>query len=100
MRTAGHLCLVIALGLAVYGAIVSVYGARTNRQAWVVSGRRAVYALAGTLGVAFAILETARCRCEPRAGSSARYSEFSFLNFDGHFVTRLSFSATNSPSRS
>jgi cytochrome c-type biogenesis protein CcmF len=60
----GRGCLIIALGLAVYGAGASLYGARARRADWVQSGRRAVYALAAVLTVAFAILETAFLRSD------------------------------------
>jgi cytochrome c-type biogenesis protein CcmF len=59
MLTAGRACLLLALGIAVYGVAASLYGARPARRQWAESGRRAVYALAGVLLVAFAILEHA-----------------------------------------
>jgi len=59
MLTLGRACLLLALAIAVYGIGASVYGARARRREWVTSGRRAVYALAGTLGLAFALLEIA-----------------------------------------
>jgi cytochrome c-type biogenesis protein CcmF len=62
--TAGRLLLVLAFLLALYGAVVSVAGARTGRPAWVASGRHAVFALTGTLLVCFAILEVAFLRSD------------------------------------
>jgi cytochrome c-type biogenesis protein CcmF len=62
--TAGSACLIIALASAVYGVAASLYGARTGRREWVASGRRAVYAMAGSLVIAFAILESAFLRSD------------------------------------
>ena len=45
---AGKACLILALGDCLYGIAASLYGARPGRREWVASGRRAVYALAGT----------------------------------------------------
>jgi cytochrome c-type biogenesis protein CcmF len=65
---AGHLLLILALAIAVYGVFASLYGviagdraAALGRggRAWIASGRRSVYALAFTLGVCFCILEIA-----------------------------------------
>src|SRR3954464_14259239 len=52
----------LALAVCVYGIGASLYGARSGRREWVASGRRAVYALAGTALVAFLILEAAFLR--------------------------------------
>jgi cytochrome c-type biogenesis protein CcmF len=62
--TAGRACLIIALAICVYGIAASLYGARTGRRDVVASGRRAVYATAGVLVVAFAILEAAFVRTD------------------------------------
>jgi cytochrome c-type biogenesis protein CcmF len=62
--TLGRACLFLALTLAVYGAAASLYGARAGRPEWVTSGRRAVYALAVVLTVAFADLELAFVRSD------------------------------------
>jgi cytochrome c-type biogenesis protein CcmF len=53
----GRAALILALCVCVYGIGASLYGARTGRREWVDSGRRSVYALAGTVSVAFGILE-------------------------------------------
>jgi cytochrome c-type biogenesis protein CcmF len=74
--TAGRACLILALAIALYGIGASLYGARSGRREWVASGRRAVYALAGVLAVAFAILEAAFLR-----------SDFSFELVAGHSST-------------
>ena len=61
MLVAGRTLLVLALVIAVYGVFASLYGARVAPagRAWIASGRRSVYALAGTLAVCFGILEVA-----------------------------------------
>ena len=59
MALAGAICLAVALAICVYGIGASLYGARAGRREFVASGRRAVYALAGTLVVAMAILQAA-----------------------------------------
>src|SRR3954466_12818320 len=62
MAILGRACLILALGIALYGIGASLYGARARRREWVDSGRRAVYALAGVLTVAFVVLEVAFLR--------------------------------------
>jgi cytochrome c-type biogenesis protein CcmF len=74
LLTAGKLLLVLALATALYGVVASLYGARLGMarsgaggwtgRAWVHSGRRAVYALAATLGVCFLLLELAFLRSD------------------------------------
>ena len=64
MATFGRACLILALVVALYGIAASIHGARTGRQDWVVSGRRAVYALAGLAIAAFAVLELAFLRSD------------------------------------
>ncbi len=59
MAELGRACLVLALVVCAYGIGASVYGVRTGRHEWSESGRRSVYALAGILTVAFAVLEVA-----------------------------------------
>jgi cytochrome c-type biogenesis protein CcmF len=61
---AGKACLILALATCLYGVGASLYGARTRRREWVASGRRAVYAVAGTVAVAFAILQAAFLRSD------------------------------------
>jgi cytochrome c-type biogenesis protein CcmF len=58
----GFACLLLGLGVCLYGAGASIYGVRTGRTEFSDSGRRAVYALAGVLTVAFAVLEIAFLR--------------------------------------
>jgi cytochrome c-type biogenesis protein CcmF len=72
--TAGRVLLILALATALYGVAASVYGARLGMaragiggwsgRAWVHSGRRAVYALAGILAVCFLLLEIAFLRSD------------------------------------
>jgi len=62
MAPAGRTLLIIALLICAYGIIASLYGARAGRAEWAVSGRRAVYALAGVTTVAWIILEAAFLR--------------------------------------
>jgi cytochrome c-type biogenesis protein CcmF len=73
---AGKACLILALAVCLYGIGASLYGARARRREWVASGRRAVYALAGTSAVAFVILEAAFLR-----------SDFSFALVTSHSST-------------
>src|SRR5208282_3787347 len=59
MAPLGQACLLLALLVCVYGIGVSIYGVRSGRVEFSESGRRSVYALAGVLTVAFAVLEIA-----------------------------------------
>ncbi len=62
MASLGSACLLLALAVCVYGIGASLYGVRRGRPEFSDSGRRAVYALAGVLSVAFAVLEIAFLR--------------------------------------
>jgi cytochrome c-type biogenesis protein CcmF len=62
MAELGRAILLIGLAVCVYGICASIYGARTGRRDWVDSGRRAVYALAALMVIAFALLELAFLR--------------------------------------
>jgi cytochrome c-type biogenesis protein CcmF len=79
MATVGRALLILALATAAYGIFASIYGARRGRPEWVVSGRRAVYAVAALCTGAFAILEIA------------------FLRSDFTFATVASHSSTTTP---
>src|ERR1700730_10726029 len=59
MAALGRVCLLLALVVCAYGIGASLYGVRTGRVEFTASGRRSVYALAGILTVAFAVLEIA-----------------------------------------
>ena len=45
MATVGRSLLILALVVAAYGIFASLYGIRRGKGDWVVSGRRAVYAV-------------------------------------------------------
>jgi len=64
MATVGRALLILGLVVAVYGIAASLYGARTGRRAWVDSGRRSMYAIAGLMTSAFLILEVAFLRSD------------------------------------
>ncbi len=64
MATFGRACLILGLAVAVYGIAASIHGARSGRQDWVVSGRRAVYALAALSVAAFAVMQIAFLRSD------------------------------------
>jgi cytochrome c-type biogenesis protein CcmF len=62
MASLGRVCLLLALAVCAYGVCASIYGVRSGRVEFSDSGRRAVYALALILTVAFAVLELAFLR--------------------------------------
>jgi len=62
MAGLGFACLLLALMVCAYGIGASIYGVRAGRPEFSESGRRAVYALAGVLTVAFLVLEVAFLR--------------------------------------
>jgi cytochrome c-type biogenesis protein CcmF len=62
MAFAGHVALVLALAVCLYGIAAALYGARHGRRDWVDSGRRSVYCLAVVLTLAMVILEVAFAR--------------------------------------
>src|SRR5215218_9109866 len=64
MAVGGAICLAVALAICLYGIAASLHGARSGRRDWVASGRRSVYALAGVLAVAMAILQAAFVRSD------------------------------------
>jgi cytochrome c-type biogenesis protein CcmF len=59
MAELGRICLLAALAVCAYGIGVSLYGVHAGRPELQRAGRRSVYALAGILTVAFAVLEVA-----------------------------------------
>jgi cytochrome c-type biogenesis protein CcmF len=85
MATVGRACLILALAVALYGIAASIYGAWLRGRdpqrsaAFIASGRRAVYAVAGLSTIAFGILEIA------------------FLRSDFDFATVASHSSTTTP---
>jgi cytochrome c-type biogenesis protein CcmF len=64
MALVGRALLILGLLVCLYGIGASVYGATSRRREWVDSGRRAVYALAGLMTIAFGILEAAFLRSD------------------------------------
>ena len=62
MADLGRICLLLALVVCAYGIFASIYGVRAGRPEFSESGRRSVYALAGILTVAMAVLEVAFLR--------------------------------------
>jgi cytochrome c-type biogenesis protein CcmF len=64
MALIGRALLILGLIVALYGIGASLYGAVKNRREWIDSGRRSVYALAGLMTAAFAILEAAFLRSD------------------------------------
>ncbi len=62
MALIGRALLIFGLLVCVYGIGASVYGASSHNRAWVESGRRAVYALAGLMVAAFGLMEVAFLR--------------------------------------
>jgi cytochrome c-type biogenesis protein CcmF len=64
MATVGRALLILGLVVALYGLAASLYGARTGRRAWIDSGRRSMYAIAGLMSSAFLILEVAFLRSD------------------------------------
>jgi cytochrome c-type biogenesis protein CcmF len=77
--TVGRALLILGLAVAAYGIFASLYGVRRGKPEWVVSGRRAVYAVAALTSGAFFILELA------------------FLRDDFTFATVASHSSTTTP---
>ncbi len=64
MAGVGSACLLVGLLTAAYAAAASVYGARSGRREWVVSGRRAIYCMAGLMITATVILQAAFLRSD------------------------------------
>ena len=64
MAGVGSACLAVALLTAAYAVAASLYGARTRQRAWVTSGRRAIYCIAGLCVIAFGGLESAFLRSD------------------------------------
>src|SRR5436305_7786584 len=79
MAVVGRACLIIAFALTLYGIGAAVHGARPGNRRYAESARRAVYAIAGLVTAAFAVLEIA------------------FLRSDFSFVTVVTHSSTTTP---
>src|SRR5256714_1088026 len=74
MAATGAACLIVALLTAAYSAVAALYGATTGRRQFVVSARRAIYALAGVLVLAMVLLEIAFVRSDFSFSLVQRYS--------------------------
>ena len=59
ISTLGRFTMVLALGIALYGAIVSILGARRRKPALIESGRGAVFAVFGLATFAVLLMEAA-----------------------------------------
>jgi cytochrome c-type biogenesis protein CcmF len=59
MAVVGRVLLILGFVTCFYGLGASIYGARRGGSAWVDSGRRAMYVLAGMAAIAFVILDVA-----------------------------------------
>jgi cytochrome c-type biogenesis protein CcmF len=81
MPLLGRACLLIAIALAVYAIGASLYGHHRKRSDWSDSGRRAVFALAAVLTLAFAILESAFLRSDFSFSVVASHSSTTTPNF-------------------
>src|SRR3954470_9357912 len=64
MAHVGSACLAVGLLTALYAVGAALYGAHGGGQRWVMSARRAMYALAALLVTAFVILESAYLRSD------------------------------------
>ncbi|HWF34580.1 MAG TPA: cytochrome c-type biogenesis CcmF C-terminal domain-containing protein [Solirubrobacteraceae bacterium] len=64
MASVGKALLILGFVVALYGLAASLYGAITGQRAWVDSGRRSMYAIAGLTTFAFAIIEAAFLRSD------------------------------------
>ena len=64
MAAVGRVLLILGFVIALYGIGASVYGGRRRDEAWIHSGRRAMYSLALVAIVAFVILDAAFIRSD------------------------------------
>jgi cytochrome c-type biogenesis protein CcmF len=64
MPVVGRALILLALGVALYGIVAALLGARRGRRDLVESGRRSVYAVAGLTTGAFVLLELAFIRTD------------------------------------
>ncbi len=74
MAAVGWACLLVALLAAIYSAGAALYGAISGRRQFVVSARRAMYAMAGVLTLAMILLEIAFLRSDFSFSLVQRYS--------------------------
>src|SRR4051794_25638538 len=64
MLELGRACLLLALGLAVFGAVASALGAARDAERWVAAGRRALVALLVVLTLVMVVVEAAFARSD------------------------------------
>src|SRR3954465_9688407 len=74
MASIGAACLIVALVTAAYSTGAALYGARSGQRQYVVSARRAIYAMAGVLVLAMLLLEIAFARSDFSFSLVQRYS--------------------------
>src|SRR4051794_41402706 len=74
MASIGAACLIVALVTAAYSTGAALYGARSGKRQYVVSARRAIYALAGLLLLCMLLLEAAFVRSDFSFSLVQRYS--------------------------
>ncbi len=74
MNAVGSAALIAALVSAVYAVVASIVGARGGDRRWVVSARRAIYAMLGCLTVAVIAIEAAFVRTDLSVALVAEHS--------------------------
>jgi cytochrome c-type biogenesis protein CcmF len=74
MAAVGWACLLVGLLTAAYSTGAALYGALTGKRQFVVSARRAMYALAGLLTLAVVLLEISFARSDFSLDLVTRYS--------------------------
>ena len=65
MADLGYISLLLALIVAIYGIVVSIYGALRSNGALMISGRNALYVVAGFITIATVIVITILLRWFP-----------------------------------
>jgi cytochrome c-type biogenesis protein CcmF len=64
MLELGRACLLLALGLAIFGAVASAAGSARGEERWIAAGRRALVALLAVLTLVMVIVEAAFARSD------------------------------------
>ena len=81
MATLGRACLILAFAISLYAVGAGLAGWRLQRRDLATSARRAVYALAGVLTIAMAILEAAFARSDFSFDTVAAHSSLTTPTF-------------------
>ena len=81
MAVVGRALILLALGVALYGIVAALIGARRGRRDLIESARRAVYAVAGLTTAAFLLLELAFLRTDLTYEVVANHSSASTPTF-------------------